>query len=642
MPISISGADAAARRDFMPLDAIAAGDDAARPGVGGREIAGCLMAGALPEAGIGGFLALPAPAYATSPAPLRHVACFALLRLADATLWLLRTRGLPWTRERLEAAARTLHRERSARRDTAYLAGRLAYDLEIAPVDVLTPVLHADAAEPWELRRTAIAVVMRALRTRGGQVDPAELAALTRQVEDGLRAALASALADFRAGNDAEAVREATSTSGGFDLALYNFLVEAPHRAWRLQLARTFPLFLRAAATGAAGSAGETIRSAVDGGLPLLRHLAGRWGVGASALRHLQHKDAALVGDHWEDNVRALAQLLDALVPEDRPACAAEWQQFNRAVAAGERIFRAPASSSALVRMWLRAAARGRWAGLDGDEAQGPWGPAAIAAALRLRDGLARYLELEAARGGAAPGVVRAASESVADHCIATRRPGRVREIADRFDRHRQNPGADLVREVEFLSGERFWPLLPGDHVAVNGTCAVAPLTSRAALRQHGAAMSNCLADRFLDDFAGDCAAARCFIVGVVDRTTGAPASTAEIRLARLPRGGGLEPQVVQHTGFANAAPSPRCRQALAEALAAVRAAAGQQHLEAGLRAIRQFRLLGRTKARDEAERLLLAEALGATLRPAVLAEMVATVRARCEADRKFTVKDGA
>jgi hypothetical protein len=28
-----------------------------------------------------------------------------------------------------------------------------------------------------------------------------------------------------------------------------NFLVEAPHRAWRLQLARTFPPFLRAAAT---------------------------------------------------------------------------------------------------------------------------------------------------------------------------------------------------------------------------------------------------------------------------------------------------------------------------------------------------------------------------------------------------------
>jgi len=593
-----------------------------------------LDAGALPGAGILAYLTLPAPAGVLTPAPLRHVACGALVRLADATVWMLRTRGAPWSPDRLAVAARTLRDEHGAWRDGAYLTGRLSYALEIATVALVPPVLDRVDPALWDLRRTAIALVLRSLRTRGGEMDPAALAQATRATEAHLATALDAALAEFHAATDTEAYRQATPAAGDADIARYNFLVQAPHRAWRLQLARTFPLFVHAAATGGDNTAGETIRTAVDAGVPLVRHLAARWDVTAGAIRVLVGKDVTTVGGQWEGNVRGLVKVLDALRPDDRPGTrSADWQNFNRAVAAAERIFRAPPWTSAVARMWLREAARQGWARLDEAAAQRLWEPAAIAAVQQFRDSLARWLELAVARHATPPPVVpNAGCDAAADHYVSTRQPRRLAAIAERFEVCRRGVRADLVDQSSLLGGESFLPLLPGDMVAADGTRIVAPLTTRAALQRHGEAMDNCLEAMLLGSYVADCAAAKSFILGILDAATRKPASTAEVRVRRQPRAGRLEAHVVQHTAQFNAPPSLHCRQALAEAVAAVGSDAGQQHLEAGLRILRQRRLLGQARAKEEGECLLLGEALAQTLGPAALEELAAGVRKRLAA----------
>jgi hypothetical protein len=593
-----------------------------------------LNVGTIPDAGIRSYLVMPTPECVLSPAPLRHVACLALIRLDDATIWLLRTRGAPWSPTRLVVAAQTLQAERTAWQDTEYLTGRISFALEISSVAVLPPVLDRTDPTPWDLRRTAVAMVMRSLRTAGAQVDPTELAAAVHAVEGGLATALDAALAYFRAEIDVEALREATTASGSADITRYNYLVEPPHRAWRLQLARTFPIFVRAAATGAKGSAGETIRTAVDQGVPLVRHLSARWGVSNGAIRSLLRVDVATIGGHWDGNVRGLVKVLDALRPEDRPKRdSADWPHFNRAVAVAERLFRCPAWTSALAQSWLRGAARRGWADLDDEAAQDLWNPAAIAAVQRFRDSLARFLALEFAHQPDAPLTVsKVAFDSVADQYVSTRQPRRLSAIAARFESDRLNLRSDLVQQSALLSGEGFWPLFPGDVASADGTRVIRPLTSRMALNRHGAALNNCLEDVQLESFVAECMEANCFILGILEGDGGRPISTAEVRISRQMRGARLEPHVVQHTGNFNAPPSSRCRHALAEALASAKSDAVQQHLEAGLLAARQRRLLGNTRAKEEAERMLLTEALGQTLGPSVLEGLSAAARTRLHA----------
>ncbi len=600
-----------------------------------------LNVGTIPDAGIRSYLAIPAPECVLVPTHLRHVACLALIRLDDATIWLLRTRGAPWSPIRLVVAAQTLQAGRTAWQDTEYLTGRLSFALEISSVAVLSPVLDRADPNPWDLRRTAVAMVMRSLRTAGGQVDPPALAAAVHAVEGGLATALDAALADFRAEIDVEALREATTASGSADITRYNYLVEPPHRAWRLQLARTFPIFVRAAATGTKGSAGETIRRAVDRGVPLVRHLSARWGVGNGAIRSLLRLDVATIGGNWDGNVSGLVKVLDALRPEDRPKRdGADWSHFNRAVAVAERIFRRPPWTSALAQNWLRGAARRGWADLDDETEQDLWNPAAIAAVQRFRDSLARFLALEFARqADVALTVPRMAFDSVADHYVSTRQPRRLNAIAERFVSDLLNLRSDLVRQSAMLSGEGFWPLFPGEVASKDGTRVVRPLTSRTALSRHGAALNNCLEDAQLESFVADCMEANCFILGIREGDGGRPTSTAEVRITRQIRGARLEPHVVQHTGNFNAPPSSRCRHALAEALASAKSDTVQQHLEAGLLAARQRKLWGNTRAKEEAERMLLAEALGQTLGASVLEGLSAAAQARLHA---YTVIAGA
>ncbi len=593
------------------------------------DIRDLVRTGALPAVGIAGFVTLPTPAAVLPAAALRQLASCALIRLNDGTIWLLRTGGGAWSDDRLEQLAKVLAREAHLRHDLEPLTVRLRHELRAPALVVLRGVLHAIDVDGWGLRQVAVGVAVRARRKEAEQRDPAAFAAATQRIEDQLQAALRDALVTFHAGADGEAIAAAVAATGSADLATYNFLVEARHRAWRLQFARSFPLLLQSAATGGAGSVGETFRTTVDRGTPLVKHLAMRWGVGPSVLRGLRNRDAALVGARWIDNVRGLVRLLDALRPEDRPrADPAAWCGFNRAVAAAERLFQGPPWASPLAQMWLRDAIRRGPADLDESAAQRLWSPAVVAAVQQFREALARFLELEhETADNPAEGATRFTFDGLASRFIASRQPRRLEAIAERFAREWRDPPPALVHELARLTGDACWPLLAAEMLSVDGSRIAAPLTERAALDRHGAALDICLTGSYLGPPGIDARNSSRFIIGLLHRTTRAPVSTAEIRVARSPRTGSYELEVLQHTGSRNHPPSQACVSALAEAVAGARSRSGQEHLDATFRAMRARGLVTAEVARRQAERILLAEVLTRTLGTTVLTELSSAVR---------------
>ncbi len=592
-----------------------------------ERISTLVKVGQLSAAGIRDFIVVPAPGGSLPASALRQLANCALVRLDDATVWFLRSRGSAWTDERLEQAARVLLDELRLRHDDDRLAERLRHVLRVPSLAALPATLHEVDAARWELRNAAIAFAIRSAQLAASRADTADFAAAAKASEAVLHATLAAALAAFDRATDTEAMEAATLATGAADVAVYNYLAPPRHRAWRLQLARTFPLFLRAAATGGPASVGATLRTAVDGGTPLLRHLADRWGVGTSALRALRQLPAARVGARWEGNVRGLVRLLDVLRPEDRPSDdPAAWARFNHAVDAAERIFRCPPWASPVAQVWLRDAARRGLVDLDEDAAQRSWSPAAIAAVQRFRDALARFLELGSDGGTiAADATPRFAFEGRANRFVAARQPRRLAAIAQRFEREWREPPVELAQASSLVSGESYWPLLPGELATADGARIASPLTDRGSLDRHGSALDICLDRTYLGPPGIDARNSTRFIVGFLHARTRAPASTAEIRATRLLGDEGCELEVLQHTGYRNRLPSQACVQALAETLAAARGPAGRKHLEAAFRGLRHLGHRQEAMARREAERLLLTGVLTRTLGPALLAELGAT-----------------
>ena len=587
--------------------------------------AASLSAGTNRAAGIDHFVVFPTAECALAPSPLRHVACVALLRLIDGTIWCLRMRGAPWSPGRLAAAAHMLHHARSVRHETVALANRLSFELENSSLSVVAPM--PDRVEPalWELRRTAIDVAMREFRMRDRRAERQELESRVAALESAFAAALDGALADFRQGLDREVLAELAALPGATDYSLYNYVVEAPFRSWRLQLARTFPIFVRAAANGGPGTPGATVRTAVDVGLPLVRHLAGQWDVGQSAIRHLLEVGVRTIGEQWTANVRGLVRVLDALRTEHRPKADAEsWRRFNDAVAAAEQIFRRPPWTSPAALAWLRESARGGWVHFDPAEAQRFWDPVAIAAVERFRDAMSRMLRLAIAHRMLPCGSKTAvAIDATVDRYVSMRPQRKLCALAERFDRNVRNPSEAVARQRAFLAGEQFVSLIPGDLRSADGTRIVRPLTSAAALQRHGEAMQNCVGGT---GYAMRCADAKSFIVGVFDADSPhAPRSTAEIALSR-PLRGGVWPRLVEHTAHRNTQPSAQCKAALREALDLVRSDAGQRHLEAGLALARRRMELGESKAREEAERIHLDEAFARTLGPSAIDDLARVV----------------
>ncbi len=578
-----------------------------------------------------GIAAVVCPAVGrASPRSLRHTACCVVFRTQPGVIWMLRAIGREWTEARLAAAAELLARRIGhlpVRRDPM-LATRLARALQVPQVQVLAARLDPPDPLQWDTRRLALAVRLQQLRPEENAPDPAALAAEVDAIERELLAQLGAALRRFAGSLDEDIV--AAAPEAARDAELYAYLADPSHRRNRLQLASTFPSFLRAAATEGGSGAGGLIRRLVDDGAPLVRTLAAQWAVSPGVLRGLRGLPAQLIGAQWQANVEALVVVLNALPAEFRPGNdPAAWQAFNDGVAFAESVFARRPWHCPLALAWLRQAARRGWTGAPFTEADRETLQASIAQVDELRQALIAALkdDREVAADAADDGAGRSARAwHGADACLAGFAPKRLVALAQRYRRELAVAQGRHASEIAAAHGAGFWPLLPGELVSGDRSRIVVSLADRPALRAHGRAVVNCLGGSHLEYYAAACGRGQTFIVGTLDAASRRPLSTAEVRITRPTIVGRTEVRVVQHTAAHNAAPSRACRDAVAEAIALFDTAAGQEHLRRGARTLAAQRR-GDAQLRREFDLLPVRQAVIATVGARRFDELAATLR---------------
>ena len=594
------------------------------------ELAAALVEERSPGGG-NGVAAVVCPAVGrVSPRSLRHTACCAVFRTDPGGVWMLRTVGHEWTEERLAAAAQLVARQLGhlpVRRDPM-LATRLARALQVPQVQVLAAVLDPPDPQQWQTRKLALAARLQRLQPEEGTPDPATLAAQVDAIERRLLAQLGAALRRFAGSLDTDIL--AAAPAAARDAELYAYLSDPVHRRNRLQLATTFPLFLRAAATAGGGGAGGLIGRLVDDGAPLVRSLAARWAVSPSALRGLRGLPVELIGAQWQANVEALVAVLNALPAEFRPgADAAAWRAFNDCIAFAESVFARRPWTSPLALAWLRQAARRGWTA----EAIGETEREVLQASIALVDELRQAL-IEALRSGSAADAAATADEAAlsarawhgADAYLAGIAPKRLVALAQRYRRELAAAQEQHAGEIAAARGAGFWPLLPGEFVSGDKSRIVVPLADRQALRAHGRAVVNCLGGSHLDYYAAACGRGQTFIVGVLEARSRRPLSTAEVRATRPTLSGRTAVGVVQHTAAHNAPPSAACRDAVAEVIAALGSEGGQEHLRRGARVLAAQRR-GDRELRREFDLLPVRQAVKAAVGERRFDELAAALR---------------
>ena len=567
-----------------------------------------------------------------APRPLRHVSCGALIRTPSGAVYLLRTVGHVFTEERIAAASDLLVAlaDEIVSASDPTLGSRLAYALELPAVQVLKPALDGSAPSQWDTRKLAVALRMQQLPRTGREPDPTALAAEVDAIEAELNRALAAALGQFVAGMDADAL--AADPRCATDIDLYNYLArpEPERRRNRLQLAATYPLFLRAAATGDSDTAGGLIRRTVDAGLPLVDTLARQWAVSRSVLRGLRHRPAEVVGTQWESNIEGLVAIHDRLPAEFRPGEDPEaWRAFNEHVALAESVFGRRPWTSALALGWMRHAAKRGWTRSAMSEA----GVELTEEAVALVDGLRQALWETLRADSAVPSVAHADEAAlvsrawhVVDRYLSTIAPRRLTELARRYRQEMAAARVELGNELSFAAGVGFWPVLPADCLSSDGSRVVVSLASPQALQQQGRVLGNCLGQASLSHYSSACSRGEAFIVAVLDAQTREPLSTAELRVKRAGTSGGREVHMVQHTAARNAAPSVQCRTALREVLARLRTDTYQQHLSDGLKAI-AARRRGDPRGQLELERRAMGSAVRRTVGEGRYQELLGVLR---------------
>ena len=504
---------------------------------------------------------------------------------------MLRTVGHVWTEQRLASAVEVLGAKPGhipIRRDPM-LATRLARALQVPQVQILVAVLDRPDPAQWETRKLALALRLQHLATGDRDPEPAVLSAELDAIERELIERLGAALRRFAGSLDADVLAAAPASAR--DAELYGYLADPRHRRNRLQLAATFPLFLRAAAQGeAGGGAGGLIRRLVDEGAPLVKALAAQWAVAPSVLRSLSMRPVDMIGEQWESNIEALVVLLNALPAEFRPgADAAAWRAFNETIVFAESVFGRRPWTSPLALAWLRHAARGGWtadtiaaAGIDLQQAS-------VALVDELRQALIESLSAECTTAvvtSAAEAALSTRASHAADGYLAGIAPRRLIALAQRYRRELAAARTEQASEAAFAGGTGFWPLLPGEYLSSDGSRIVVSLDSRQALLEQGRAVVNCLGNSHLGHYSAACARGDAFIVALLHAPTRTPLSTAEVRVRRLTLRGRLEARVAQHTAERNAPPSLACRDALAEAIMLLGTEEGQEHLRRGARAL--------------------------------------------------------
>ncbi len=512
------------------------------------------------------------------------------MRLEDATVWMLTLQKAAWTDERLSAAAERLARVSAQAFTKSSIESLLRQDLGIRSLAMAPPPVRRLDERLWEIEKVAFACVRGPAARRAVEaISETRLAKREWTLRADLRDGLGNALRSFHRLMDPAALPMATA-GRRFDLRIYNYLAHRRFQRYRLQFAETFPSLLLTAVVAEPRSFGEDLRSFVDSGAPLIKGLAARWNVRPGVVRHLVGRDWNSVGLQWSRDARGLAVALDALHPQDLPGDdPAEWEEFNRIVVTGQRLFLRPVWESAAGLKWLRVCVR---LSRRGDERTlDRWLPGwnDIEQITRFRAALTRTVRQETGDAPMAPGnddgtaIIEAIDRVVLQ--VADQGLGEVASLfAEEVARTRTCDAVWRVHAREILM-----PLVPEDFVSADGATRVTPLCTDRELRAHGSRMRNCLRSTSASSVARQGPIGSVFIVGIYDVHSGKAVSTAEIRAIPAHRGNAYRLITEQHTASANRTPSRRCIDTLQQFLCHCRSEEVRAHLTEQWRALRHL-----------------------------------------------------
>lgn len=523
-----------------------------------------------------------------------------LLRLPTGSVWFLRNPLRPWTPDLAGEAARYLAEEGRAGTAAETIEDRLAFHLGLPSITVGDPALPHVSDADWDVRHVAQALAVAEAAAEGASCSPSDLRILASAYDAVLRDRLGEALSNFVASLAPEPLAHAQS-NGCLDTRLYNYLAEGHRSTWRVQAAKALPILLHAIVTGHPRGDASHIRRAVDEGKPLVKELAAHWEVGPSAIKALVGRSPELVGARWQDSPRQLAQALDALRPEDRPAdLRDDWVRLGQAVDTIGRVLGYPDPTDPLFRRLIRDLGRRRFRDLTRLEVLGgdPAGAAVAIAMLRrkLIDSLATTGTMTAGLD-----LAKAHSRAVheANHLIADMRLESLVAAGRRLGQ--ELASLPVHRETDYRASlpAEYWPLMRGDFVVPGLRRRVTALTNRAMVSAIGRKMQLCIDEGpELDRTDRACRELAAFMLLISDGVSGQPLSVAEITAYPSYRRASLDMTVLQHKGRANSRAPAGCGPALRELLDHVSTPAGRRHLEEGMERLRCLRRIPREAAR--------------------------------------------
>ena len=576
------------------------------------------------ERAISALVVFPKAEFLLGPPLRRHIRNVALLRLRDGTVWMLALRGEIWSDERLRAAADILRRVSRHAFTKGSIESRLRKKLATRSLSLETPPIDRVDIRQWDIEKVAFALA----RQPAAGCERCEWTTRTA-----LRDALDETLRSFVGRMDAPALRAATR-SRHFDLRIYNYLAHREYRQYRQQFARTFPGLLLTAVVAEPRSLGEELRSIIDSGAPLIKGLAARWKVRPGVIRHLVGRASGDMGIQWTRDAKGLALALNTLHPQDLPGDSrAEWDEFNRIVATGQRLFIRPIWESSAGLEWLRECVRR--ARRKDKRALELWLPRwnELAQIDRLRAALREVLSREAADTArhAAGSLETSVAEAIDGMVLSVAQRG-LSQVAslfsDELEKTRRKGG--VMRRI--LCAEVLMPLIPEDFVSADGMTRVRALTTTQQIRTHGAKMKNCLRHSSARGVARQGAIGTVFILGLYDTQSDKALSTAEIRVAPGCGTGEYRFITKQHTAMWNRKPSRQCHQALREVLLYCQADDVREHLQ------RCWARLSRLRADNGTQPVNLPAALRGTLGEQFYEELLGEIREASDSGNEIVV----
>ena len=564
---------------------------------------------------ISALVAFPKAEFLLGPPVLGHIKNLALLSLCDGTVWMLVLRRQVWSDERLRAAAEVLRRVSERAFTKRSIEGLLRKELEVRSVSLESlPIDRVDIRQ-WDIEKVAFALVRRPAAGRSTAECP-ETSEWTTRIA--LRDGLNEALRRFVDHLDPQALRAATR-GRHFDLRIYNYLAHREYRQYRLQFVQTFPGLLLTAVVAEPRSFGEELRSIVDSGAPLIKGLAVRWNVRPGVIRHLVGRASSDLGIQWARDAKGLALALNALHPQDLPGDSpAEWSEFNRIVATGQRLFLRAIWESSAGLEWLRECVRR--AKREDRQALDRWLPrwSELTKIDHLRAALSE--DLYRSSGGVEPSI-----EDVIDRTVLNIAHRGLNEVASLFSDELERTQKKGGTTGQILSGDVLLPLVPEDFISADGTMRATALTTDRELRTHGTRMRNCLRTKSARGIARNAAIGTVFIVGIYDVHSGKALSTAEIKIVSNRETDEYRLITKQHTAMANRRPSRRCVCVLREFLIHCQTDAVREHLN------KNWRKLGRLRGGNGMQPVNVPAALRCTLGEQVYNELLGRIRATCD-----------